>query len=334
VGRRDLLAILDAAYAVDRSDDEWLAGIAESVRVNLPFTTIGVVVNSYDISDPERAQLDWAGVRAAGDVDRLAACWRELQSLYEGDPERLRATYGTLDEGFGLEAPVGQEYLARVLRSLKMGDVYGINGRNPSGHGLLVGLYLPAGFVPISQGTRRMFARIARHLAAAHRLRQKLVPERTRRGLPEADAILTSDGAVEHATGAARAKSAREELRRSALAMTRARRGGREGDPDRALARWKALVDARWSLVDHFERDGSYYLVAHRNDCQPAPVALLTERERQVVALATMGFANKEIAYELGLATSTVGVLVGRAMRRLGVRSRRELVRDPTNPTK
>jgi DNA-binding CsgD family transcriptional regulator len=92
------------------------------------------------------------------------------------------------------------------------------------------------------------------------------------------------------------------------------------------VAQWKALVDARWSLVDHFERDGKHFILAERNDPIAGGIALLSDRERQVVALAAVGHANKMIAYELGISVSTVGVLLARAAKRVGVRSRKKLV--------
>jgi len=44
-----------------------------------------------------------------------------------------------------------------------------------------------------------------------------------------------------------------------------------------------------------------------------------------VVALVALGHSNKVISYELGLAWSTVRVLVQRAARKLRVRNRKEL---------
>lgn len=328
--KRDLLSIIEAAYEIDGTDAEWCSRLAESVRANIPFRALGVVVNPYDISDRAHPKLAPQGVYVASDdVDRLRYRWRELQAFFERDVQRTGAGYGGLDEGLGLEIPAdGREPLAALLGRLNMGDVYGVNGRNPSGRGCLVGVYLPRDFDPISPSTRRLFARIGRHVAAAYRLRQRLAGAvGTERKLDEADAVIRADGKVEHAAGAARPLEAREELRRAAAALAAARGGIRRTDPDQAIATWRALVDARWSLIDHFERGGTHYLVAHRNDCQPAPIALLTQRERQVVALAAMGYSNKAIAYDLGIATSTVGVLVSRALARLGLRSRRELRR-------
>jgi DNA-binding CsgD family transcriptional regulator len=58
----------------------------------------------------------------------------------------------------------------------------------------------------------------------------------------------------------------------------------------------------------------------------PGVVTALTDRERQVVLCAIRGFTNKEIAYELGLADSTVRVLMARAASKFGAHSRKELL--------
>ena len=58
----------------------------------------------------------------------------------------------------------------------------------------------------------------------------------------------------------------------------------------------------------------------------PKGPASLSDRERQVTALAASGRHNKLIAYELGLSPATVRVLMARAAAKLGVASRDELV--------
>ncbi|OJY24687.1 MAG: hypothetical protein BGO98_18805 [Myxococcales bacterium 68-20] len=121
------------------------------------------------------------------------------------------------------------------------------------------------------------------------------------------------------------AEPEREALRDAAVGILRARTDLR-GAPERALPSWKALVRARWTLVDEFQRDGSHYVVARVNAMATKPTAKLSERERQVVACLSMGQTNKEAAYELGLAHSTVRVLVARASAKLGVTTREELV--------
>lgn len=327
VRRRDVLDIVEAAYDMDADDDAWLARLGDAVYATLPFPALGVVANGYDISDPAAPRFDLGFHVAAEGVADFLRGWADLMRVFKDNPEYTRASYGALDEGLGLEIPgPTRDRLARNFAAIGVGDVYGINGRNASGRGVFLGIVLPRPFAAIPEPTRRTFARIGRHLAAAHRLRLRLrALEGPARRIDHADAILSPDGRVEHAHADAEHASSLAELRRSVVAVSRARHSTRLKDPERALQSWRALVDARWSLVDHFARDGAHYLVAHRNAPSTAPLAPLTERERQVATLAAMGHANKVIAYDLGLATSTVGVLVGRALKRLGLKSRHEL---------
>lgn len=57
-----------------------------------------------------------------------------------------------------------------------------------------------------------------------------------------------------------------------------------------------------------------------------AKVALLTEREREVVTLAGTGLSNEEIAERLFLSPATAKTHVSRSMIKLGVRDRAQLV--------
>jgi DNA-binding NarL/FixJ family response regulator len=104
---------------------------------------------------------------------------------------------------------------------------------------------------------------------------------------------------------------------------------GTEADDSAAAAHWNAFVAGRWSLADTFEHDGRRYFLAHRD--APSMAAdwsrRLTPREQRVVVYATLGFSNKAIGYEMGLATSGVSAHLTRAMRKLGATSRVSLLR-------
>ena len=82
----------------------------------------------------------------------------------------------------------------------------------------------------------------------------------------------------------------------------------------------------RWSTVDWFDSDGRRFVLAIPNSPHVSDPRGLTDRERQVVAYARMGQTNKMIGYRLGLSRSRVSLLLRSAMRKLGVRTRAQLV--------
>ena len=82
----------------------------------------------------------------------------------------------------------------------------------------------------------------------------------------------------------------------------------------------------RWTLVEAYELDGKQYIVARCDDTWRAKRRPLSRRESQVLGLAVLGDSNKVIAYKLGIAPSTVGVLLHRAAEKLACHSRPELL--------
>lgn len=117
----------------------------------------------------------------------------------------------------------------------------------------------------------------------------------------------------------------RDAIRDAVLAIERGRGGERPGVHDRATV-WFALVGGRWSVVDHFERDGRRYFVAQQNEPAEVHVRALSAREHAIAHLVAVGSPNKFIAYSLGLAISTIATHLAAAKRKLGVTSRLELI--------
>lgn len=169
----------------------------------------------------------------------------------------------------------------------------------------------------VARGTRSALDRISAHFGAALRLRGQ--PPR-----PE-EARLSPDGAVLDARGDATAPAARERLRAAAVAIARARRDDHH-EPGAGLALWTAMVEGRWTLVERFDGDGKRFWIARRNDSLGQPSPALGPRERMVLERAALGGSLRYVAYELGLPPSTVSDLLARGLRRLGLRSRAELV--------
>jgi DNA-binding NarL/FixJ family response regulator len=115
-------------------------------------------------------------------------------------------------------------------------------------------------------------------------------------------------------------------LRAAVVQVERSRGRLRHDDGREALALWRGLVAGQWSLVDKFESDGRRYLLAHRNEPHARESHALRRREQQVLELACRGYSNKMIAYELGIAETTVATHLGAVRRKFGCSSRSEVI--------
>jgi DNA-binding NarL/FixJ family response regulator len=83
------------------------------------------------------------------------------------------------------------------------------------------------------------------------------------------------------------------------------------------------LLTGKLRVVHCFETTNRRYLIAaEQPDARP-----LTHREREVLVLAARGLSNKAIAHQLAISTGAVGSYLSVAMGKIGVRSRRVLVR-------
>lgn len=305
------VSVIETAYAPG-DDRSWLAAVAAAVEPALA-QGMGTCAYTYDASSlpiQVRRFADHGTPFSAADVARAVAT---------ADDAYVDETWRTTPFAAGSETPGYRELpiVRQFFYPLGVRDFVAINAVDPSGLGVWVGAPLPQELAP-TPAMRRTWTRVASHLAIALRLR-------TRERQPPA-AVLAPSGRVEHADGEARRDAARTALRDAVRRLERARGPLRHRDPDAAVGLWQGLVDARWSLLDHFEHDGRRYVVAVENDPVAVGPAAFTPRERHVVAAAALGHSNKLIAYQLGLKDSTVRVLLSRAARKVAVDTRRELV--------
>jgi DNA-binding CsgD family transcriptional regulator len=80
-----------------------------------------------------------------------------------------------------------------------------------------------------------------------------------------------------------------------------------------------------WEIVEEFDHEGHRYRLQRRR-IGAAKDTPLARREEETLELASEGMNRKQIAKRLGLAPSTVGVLLHRASIKLRARSRDELL--------
>ena len=318
----DPIGIVEAAYRVDEDEDTWLSRIRASTSTLVPMSSLRASL-SLIYRAPTATSLTVDRVSANG-IDATKASEALMQDASE-DPQYVRDSLLSRPCDFVSVVP-GSERQAgwqAVRANLGIVDGLAVNGFDAAGLGV-ISLLLVSRRPQLPTATRATLARVAAHVVAGLRLRRRLASAEDR--LADADAVLSVSGDVAHATGAARLEESRQSLRLAARALDRARGPRRRSESDRAVLDWKVLVEHRWSLLDHFDRDGKRYLLACRNAPSAPASALLSPRERQVVLLAVRGHSNKLIGYELGITTSTVGVLLGRAAARLGVKSRAALI--------
>ncbi|HET7542352.1 MAG TPA: LuxR C-terminal-related transcriptional regulator [Polyangiaceae bacterium] len=227
---------------------------------------------------------------------------------------------GSTTEGWAEIPPVR----SGALSALGLADVLNIVAVEPDGTG--------CGFAsfrrdqaPLPVPERHVLRLLARHFVAAHRLHRRYSGGRPNPDL--AAAVLDGNGRLYHAQGSIGSdRGLREALTACVSRSEKARGRRRSSDPIAALACCDALIAGRWTFVDHFDHDGRRYLLAIENAPRAPGIELLSPRERAVVELALRGMDNKVIAYELGVAHSTVKVLIGRAARKVGVQTRAELL--------
>lgn len=320
----DVLRVVEAAQALEATDEEWLKSVAEAVRPHLDdgfglaafeFVRVGdeppTMLQSQHLWMPESLAAVYPRMFASMPPELRVRPFRLGPCVSGSEMMNMKKEFADLPQ------------MKNGLQKFGMFDSIWITATDPMGRGC--GFH--AGRKAIAWATaaeKRRWGRLAAHLSNLVRLRYRL--RETERREPLA-AVFDASGKLHDATGDAQQADARDTLRDAVLSMEKARGPQRVESPDDALGSWPALVAGKWSLVDQVEHDGKRYIVARENEPRaPGPTAL-SDRERQVLGYARLGHHNKLIAYELGIKDSTVRVLMSRAMAKLGVRSRDEMLK-------
>jgi DNA-binding CsgD family transcriptional regulator len=331
--RVDAIGVVEASYRLGCTTEQWLR---EILRMARPLFEKdggeGAVAFLIDAqrTTPERPHL--LGIAAEAIPD---AAFGAFSSFVEigAKPEfatrvRCAGPVSTLSESVGALFSDRGGFEER-LRAHSLGDAGYVMAGDPMG----VCCLLASPYRKRHQMARSLIAAwqlVAAHIAAGFRLRARGGSA----GEPSSadpndgtDAIFDPDGRLQHAEGLVAASAEhRERLRQAARDAVVARGAVRHQDPLQALALWRALVSGRWSMVDRFDRDGRRFVVARRNQPGARVHRALSEREVQVATLVAFGHPNKVVGYELGIAESTVATLLRRALRKLDLPGRTELV--------
>ncbi len=305
--KRDLISVLEATYAQPPDDAKWLEDVMFSIE---PHVNRGLGCNAYFYDAREMPLRVWGMCQTPGSMDP----GRLMQALASATAGYVDQSWKRLQCATASDVPGWDDEPARkaFFAAEGIADVLAINAYDTSGIGCFVGVPQPKR-LRLRPRERATFDRVAAHLATGFRLRTRAA---------RAEAVLSASGAVLDATtDESKLANARIALRDAVRAIETARGKMRRSDPEGAVMSWRALVQARWSIIEQFESDGKRLMVAMANEPAPPPAKNLTARERQVIELAAQNHTHKLIAYQLGLSDSTVRVLLSRAARRLGCKS-------------
>ena len=325
----DLMDVVDAAYKIDVADSDWLRSLATAAR---PHLDQGFGIAVFEYFKPVNGQPQIVEHFHLGIPPELEAIYhtvfQKMDPAIRLRPFRLGPCIAGSEMMGQRQRFRDQPHMQRFVHRFGMYDSIWITAAEPSGRG--VGFHAGRPRIEwVSAADKRRWGRVAAHLSTAVRLRHALRNRANPTYAGEAgEAVLDPEGRIHEASGDARSPVARELLKRAVLALERSRGPLRRTDPDASLVARKALVAGRWSLVDRIELDGRRYVLARENSPRAQGPDALSTRERQVVAYAKLGHHNKLIAYELGVADSTVRVLLARAAAKLGVRTRQDLLRS------
>jgi DNA-binding CsgD family transcriptional regulator len=316
---RDVLSIIEAAYAQLDDADRWLEGALAAMHAQIDEGE-GVLARRFHVQPTSIWQGETKALGVAPEevaaVDRAAAMLKDLPP-----PEAMaiaRQMFPLAPVAAHLGRIIGRPMMTHLVATYPrpVTDTLGVIAADPSGHGCVF-FRNEENPRPLSRRSTSVLERVAAHLVTGYRL--------ARERQAKAEAVLDPGGKVLHReNGVTRGDAGA--LVDATKAIDRARGRLRRVDPERALALWRGLVSGRWSLVDQFDHDGRRFVVAKRNEITTCGWNALSDREAQILAYLGEGQSPKLIAYQLGLSPATISGALARTMRKLSIRSRFELV--------
>ena len=329
--RSRAIDIVEGAYALQGSDEDWLRGVAQHI---LATHDEGLGIGAYivDVRDSGLEIRSFCREGNAPSVAVMASTLRDAPSQEFVVRAHLRGGLSTTSEAFKAMPEILAHADSLLIERFGVRDTLTFLASDGVRTTSAFSVGLPRRR-KVAAHECRFWGRLGSHVAAGLRLRERLaINSHAVAGTDQSvdvtqfgEAIFDGAGRLLHSTGAATGRSPRDRLRTAVMAADKARGKLRKRDPEAALELWRGMVDGRWTLVDHFDTDGRRFVVACENLIDIRSPRQLSDRERQVAHLIALGRSNAQVAYELGMSASTVSVHLRIALRKLGFESRAKL---------
>jgi DNA-binding CsgD family transcriptional regulator len=305
-----MLDVVDAASRVTLDDVSWMCALREALRRS---RAKSIASMAYTFATVPHVQPG----PAVYDDDMMPVLNVEGHAVLSNE-QAIRAfcvdaaaTSATATFGGELVPELASKWRPRGVE-----DVFGLLA-TVNGHGLLIAT---------AESSKADARSLRQGTSAAKVIRLTLELKNALQGRPIeqiVSAIFEPSGACAHAHPRLASRSLK--AIRDAVALREAQRNLATTDFDAATV-WAGLCLGRYRLVDHVDRDGRRYVVmletAQADDSLP-----LTRTETRIAELCGQAFSNKQIGYELGMTESAVENHLSRALRKLRLESRADLIR-------
>lgn len=320
----DPVLFIEACYSAIPDEHAFARRLLETLEsFDRGLGLIATAVSAREGCDGQVRLLAEAGAMALPLRGRVQASIEQMQGYAQ--PTVLPTSSKAL-LSIRREAPRWGNPCSRIEQLLSIfgaADALAVIGIGQEGSGLCAWVPYSAGRAP----SPRMFhvlSRVVWHLGSGLHLRHYLAEERSLAPrVPTGEALEAKYGGAE---SSALARGPRGLLISRLREAKRVRERLRRLAPEETLLRSRELIEGGWSLVDHADVGGRKILLAVRGPADCADVRALTAPERAVLSLAAKGYSDKEIAYELRIAASTVAGHLRILKGKLGLTSRRALI--------
>ncbi len=319
--RLDVASLLRALDRAEEPTDSWLVGVAVATR-RLRGGRHGSAVFRFAVEGDYEGCRSWSvptgeefGLDLGAYADRLDRAQIEFYF-------RPQAIAGLARKALLARVDV-EDLLQRDLLRTGAEDITFMCASDGA-QGVCIHVPTAAGVLPARQ--RSLLEGTAAQLDAGLRVRGAMDRAGPEAVVSEDAALLSPEGRVLGVGERLAKHTPLARLREILEARERVKRAGRAGDLE-AQVGWVGVVNGEWSFVDIEDRAGRRSVVVARTPAAFRAERRLSQRERQVVEHVARGGSSKEIGLTIGMSEANVAKILARALAKLGLRSRAELVR-------